>query len=145
MFRSSNAASSRSSSRALLCLQEALLHLGRAVGIEPPVAKPGDLGIERSHLPLELGDAHLGIGLGRLHNLAQQLKDRQEPRLGTDELALAEALDPLDDLLGGGRQIVLRLAARGRTRTKRPVPSEPGNRLLYLVGGTGFEPVTPSV
>ena len=67
----------------------------------------GDLGLAL----FQLGHACFGIGGRALDDLAQQLEDRDQARLGADELTLAQAGQPSQGLLGGRRQVEVRLVA----------------------------------
>ena len=79
---------------------------GRAVeSVDTPLADARDLGIDLGTLPLELEEAGLGVGLGRVDELAQDLEDRHEARLGADERARTEPGEPSERQLGSGHEV----------------------------------------
>ena len=68
-----------------------------------------DFAVQRIATLVELSDPYLRIGFGALAHLSQQLEQRQQARFGPNEAALRERGEPGDCLLGGRRQIELRL------------------------------------
>ena len=101
-------------------------------GIDHPAADALDFGRDRCLLPLQLGDARRGIRLRQPHDLPQQREDRQQPRLGADELPLLQALQPLHRLLRGRGQIEFGLVAALRVifAQKRGLPAGPVLQVL---------------
>jgi hypothetical protein len=77
-------------------------------------AQPLDLGVDLRLVPLQILDTAFGIGLGVVHDLAQQRKHAQQPRFGAHDLALLQALYPLHRLRGGRGQVEFRLIAQLR-------------------------------
>src|SRR5690606_15119447 len=60
---------------------------------------PADFGIQRSLALFQFGNPRVGVALAALHLLTQQVEDRQQSRLGTNKLTLAETGQPLDGFL----------------------------------------------
>ena len=83
----------------------AVAHRALVEQVELARPDPGDLVVDFLALPPQLGDPLLRVGLGAEDDLPQQFDDRVEPRLGADELALAQAAHPLQRLLDGGSDV----------------------------------------
>ncbi len=106
--------------RQLLELQEALAD--RRVVQQRCVTgqHAGDLGVERVASLPQLLDPLDGVGLGAGADLLQQREQRQQTRLGADEGALGQRPQPGDGLLGGGRQVELRLVGARLVELAQP-------------------------
>ena len=61
-----------------------------------------------------------GVGLGAVHDLPQQLENGVQPRLGADELALAQRTHPRQCLLHGGGGVEVRLVSAVRVVLAQP-------------------------
>ena len=92
----------------------------------------GYLLVEVLPLPAQLRKPLPGIRLGAEDDLPQQFEDHLQPRLGADELALAQALHPLQRLLDRGSGIVVRLV--GAVGIVLAKPAGPGSRPVVEVG-----------
>jgi hypothetical protein len=106
--------------RQLLELLEAVLD--RRVVQQRHVAgqHAGDLGVERVALLAQVLDPLDGVGLGAGADLLQQREQREQARLGADERALGQRQQPGDGLLGGGRQVELRLVGARLVELAQP-------------------------
>lgn len=68
---------------------------------------PGDFRVDIVALLLQLGDAPGRVRLAALVELLEQIEQRQQARLGADELPLRQLHQPDDGLFGGRRQVEL--------------------------------------
>lgn len=75
-------------------LQQALTHLGWLHQIDPPLPDLLDFGIDLGFFLLQFGAARAWIEFRAFNDLVKQVEYRQQPRFGTDETALAQALQP---------------------------------------------------
>ena len=101
-------------------LREALLQCGVAQQRHVAGAHALDLGVDDIAPALQFLYAHLGIGLAAFAHLAQQLEQRQQARLGADEAAFAQRAQPGQRLLGGGREVEVRLVRARRVELAQP-------------------------
>ena len=115
---------SASSSRASCanCWKRSFSAVSSSSGTSPASTRAISASISSRRL-LQLGDALGRVGLAALAHLLQQLEQRQQARLGADEAALGERAQPGDRLLGGRRQVEVRLvrALAGRTCAASPL------------------------
>ena len=81
---------------------------------------PGDFGVDFSALFLQLGDALGRVGFAALAHLFEQVKQREQARLGAHELPLAQLRQPGNGLFGGGRQIELGLVCARAVKLAQP-------------------------
>jgi hypothetical protein len=79
-----------------------------------------DLGVDVVATALQFGDARLRVGLAALAHLLEQLEERQQARLGTDEAARGKRSQPGDGLFGRRRQVEMRLVRALRVELAQP-------------------------
>ena len=108
-----------------------LVKHGQLTGLDP-----GDLPVDGLPLAAQLGQPFRGIGLGAEDDLPQQFDDDLQPRFGAHELALAQALQPLQRFLDRGCGIVVRLV--GAVGVILAQPASPGSRPVVEVGPGRF-------
>jgi len=75
---------------------------------------PRNLGVDIIALLVQFRHALGRVGLAAFAHLLEQIEQRQQTRFGADELPLGQLRQPGDRLLGGRRQVELRLV-RART------------------------------
>src|SRR5260370_8316397 len=76
-----------------------------------PRLDAGDLLVDGLPLAVQLGQLFPRVGLSAEDDLPQQFEDHLQPRLGAHELALAQALHPLQPLLDPRPRVAPRLPA----------------------------------
>jgi hypothetical protein len=109
-------------------------------GADPPAVGLSDDQLSRPAL-LQLDQSGLGIALGPLQDLPQQIEDGQQARLGGHELARTQAGQPLDRLLRRWGDIEVRLVPVGHVVFAQPaaVVARPGVEILH--GRPGKRPL----
>ena len=97
--------------RGVADLQEALAHAAGVDERERPTPNARYFGIDLCAPPHQLGNARGGISVGAVDELAQQIEQRDEPRLRADERPMREAGQPGECMLGRRRDVEHRLVA----------------------------------
>src|SRR5215469_12212159 len=87
---------------------------------------PFDLVVDLLAAAGQLLDSRGRVGLSAVDDLPQQLEDGVQPRLGADELALAQRAHPRQRLLHGGGGVEVRLVGAVRVVLAQPASLRAG-------------------
>lgn len=111
---------------------------GVAEGVDMACLDPCDLTVNLIALAMEFGEATFGVVVGPVHELAQQIEDRIQPRLGADKGALMETVDEIERELHRGSEIVVRFVAPDRIVLAEPAMISVRPFVKILAGRAGI-------